>query len=115
MDNQLEMFQESLAKIDQENKYYEMLIKNNKAMANEILNRLKNNEFEKGKLCWFWDGYDNSGKMIRPMIRPFCHVGIFEDGIKKYFSADTFGNSIGHGWKYCKYVTMSEIVGLIKL
>jgi hypothetical protein len=115
MDNQFELFQETLEKINEENEFHKQCINENYKKSQNIIREMRSlTDFATGKLCWFWDTNYETGKMIRPMIRPYHHSE-FRDGKKKYYSSDIQGNVIGHGWKYCKYVTMSEIVGLIKL
>jgi len=113
MQNEFNFLNEEIASHTKQIEYHKACINAESEKLYELMKKRENtHRFEPGKLCWFWDSYNDDSKKIRPMIRPYHHTEKTVRG-EKHYSADMEGFSIGHGWKYCKQVTLSEIVGKI--
>ena len=113
MQNEFNFLNEEIMTHEKQIAYHKACINAESAKIQDLIKQRTNfHKFEPGKLCWFWDAFNDEGKKIRPMIRPYHHSEIKENR-ERHFSADMEGFSIGHGWKYCKLVTLSEIVGRI--
>jgi hypothetical protein len=113
MQNEFDFIQEEIKNHTKRIEYYNKCLKEENEKIQNLQNR-KNSlcTYEVGKLCYFFDGYSVDNKPIRPFIRPFHHSEIGPRG-EKYYSADWEGNVIGHGWKYCKLVSIADLVGRI--
>ena len=113
MQNEFDFLNEEISARTKQIEYHKACINNESKYIQNLLKQRSNyHRFEPGKLCWFWDAFDETSKKIRPMIRPYHHSEL-KDNKERHYSADLEGCSIGHGWKYCKLVTLSEIVGRI--
>lgn len=113
MQNEFEFINEDIQTRQKQIEYYQKCIKNEMAALDYLIKKKNIMEYKitPGKLCWFWD-YNEDQKRIRPMIRPYHHTEIRE-GRERHYSADLEGESIGHGWLFCRPVELSEIVGKI--
>jgi hypothetical protein len=113
MQNEFDFLNHEITTHEKQIEYYKVCLNNEAIKLKELMKRRSNtHKFEPGKLCWFWDAFNDEGKKVRPMIRPYAYSENTVRG-ERHYSADLEGYSIGHGWKYCKLVTLSEIVGRI--
>jgi hypothetical protein len=113
MQNEFDFLNEEISNHERQIDFHKACILDKKIKLQELTKqRTNSHKFEPGKFCWFWDAFNDEGKKIRPMIRPYHHSENTVRG-ERHYSADLEGFSIGHGWKYCKLVTLSEIVGRI--
>jgi len=113
MQNEFDFISEEILSHTKQMEYYKKCLQEEGAKIQALVKKKNNiNRFEKGKLCYFYDGYTEDNKLIRPMIRPYHHTEN-RDGKERHYSADWEDHVIGHGWKYCKLVTLASIVGRI--